>query len=179
MVNEIIGQILSIIAMLLFCLSYQLNTKTKLLIVQTAGAACNCIGYLLIGASSGFALNIICMLRNVIYYFIKENSKTSLVSSLLLVMAMGVQCAFFWEGWISLLITVPLMVNTVFMSFGNPQLLRKSVIGTSSVILIYNCINFFSGGIISEALSVISSIVGIVRFKKSAAPVNSEPPHID
>ena len=74
-----------------------------------------------------------------------------------------------WQGAKSLLIIIPLMVNTVFLSLGIPQLLRKSVIFTSSFVLLYNVLVFSIGGILNEAVSIISSIVGIVRFRKSKA----------
>lgn len=167
MINEIIGQVLGIIAMLLFALSYQIKNMRALLVVQTGAALSNCISYLLLGATSGFALNIICVTRNIIYYFLGKRPRLTLPISLGLAAAMAVVGAFSWEGPVSLLIIIPLMVNTVFMSIPDPQLLRKSVIGTSSTILIYNCFVFTVGGIISESLSVISSIVGIIRYRKA------------
>lgn len=166
MVNEIIGQVLGVVAMILFCLSYQTNTKRGLLIVQTAGATSICLSYLFLGAMSGFALNIICVTRNIIYYFINNRPRLTLGISIGLALAMGAVGALSWEGPISLLIILPLMANTVFMSFGNPQLLRKSVVLTSSTILVYDIFVFTIGGIISESLSVISSIIGIIRYRK-------------
>ena len=52
------------------------------------------------------------------------------------------------------------------MSFGDAQLLRKSVIGTSTMVLIYNfCIpNPTIGGIINESVAIVASIIGIVTF---------------
>jgi hypothetical protein len=54
------------------------------------------------------------------------------------------------------------------MSFGDAQLLRKSVIGTSSMILVYNfCIsNPTIGGIINESVAIVASIIGIITFIK-------------
>ena len=72
-----------------------------------------------------------------------------------------------WQGPISLLIIIALAVNTVFLSFGNPQLLRYSILFTSTAILIYNVYVFTIGGIANEAVAIISSVVGIIRFKKS------------
>ena len=73
-----------------------------------------------------------------------------------------------WEGPISLLVILALAANTIFMSFGDAQLLRKSVICTSSMILIYNfCIpNPTIGGIINESVAIVASIIGIIAFVK-------------
>ena len=73
----------------------------------------------------GFALNVVCIVRNVIFYFQKDNSKAHTVSALLLAAAMVVIGILSWQGPVSLLIIAALAANTVFLSFGNPQLLRS------------------------------------------------------
>lgn len=166
--KELIGQVLGIIATILTFISYQMNTKRSLLIVQTAATACTCAAYLFLGAASGFALNIVCLIRNITFYFQKEGSKLHYVSAGVLSLAMIVLGAFSWQGPVSLLIIVALAANTVFMSFGNPQLLRKSVLATSTMVTIYNIFVFSIGGIANEVISIISSIIGIIRYRKAA-----------
>ncbi len=87
-------------------------------------------------------------------------------AAIILAVTMCVLGALSWEGPISLLVIVALAANTVFMSFGKPQLLRESVIATSGMILIYNIFVFSIGGIVNEGVSIVSSIVGIIRFRK-------------
>ena len=165
--KEIIGQVLGVIATLITFLSYQTNTKRSLIITQTAATTFNCISYLLLGATSGFVLNIVCIVRNVIYYFQKTRSRANLVCAFALAAIIGALGALSWQGPISLLIIIALAVNTVFLSFGNPQLLRSSILFTSTAILIYNVYVFTVGGIANEAVAIISSVVGIIRFKKT------------
>ena len=165
--REIIGQVVGVIATLITFLSYQTNTKRSLIITQTAATTFNCISYLLLGATSGFVLNIVCIVRNVIYYFQKERSKANLACAFGLALVISALGALSWQGSISLLIIIALAVNTVFLSFGNPQLLRYSILFTSTAILIYNVYVFTVGGIANEAVAIISSVVGIIRFKKS------------
>ena len=74
-----------------------------------------------------------------------------------------------WQGPISILMIVALAINTVCMSFGIPQLLRKSILLTSTLVLIYACSVFSIGSILNESLAIISSIIGIVRFRKEKA----------
>ena len=87
-------------------------------------------------------------------------------AAIILAATMCVLGALSWEGPISLLVIIALAANTLFMSFGKPQLLRESVIATSSMILIYNIFVFSIGGIVNEGVSIVSSIVGIIRFRK-------------
>ena len=171
--NEIIGQIISIIAVILFALSYQVKEQRNIIIIQTFGTICWCISYYLIGAMSGFAVNIISIIRNISMLFIKPRTRLSYISTAVLVVAMGVAATLSWEGPRTIIIAVSLMANTVFFSFGDPQLLRKSVIFTSSGFLAYNIISMLSGGIISESMSIISSIIGVIRYRKPKAAADN------
>lgn len=166
MTNEIIGQILSFIAPVITFISYQVNSKKKLLILQTGATLATCLAYLFLGATSGFTLNIVCIIRNVAFFFQDSKSKFNLISACILAVIMGGLGFLSWEGPISLLVIFALAANTIFMSFGNAQLLRKSVVVTSSMILVYNIFVFSSGGIINESVAVVASIIGIITFVK-------------
>ena len=164
--NQIIGQSLGIIATIITFISYQVNTKSKLLIIQTTATLCTCLSFLFLGASTGFALNIVCIVRNVAFYFQKDKSVTHTVTAIALAVTMIVLGILSWQGPVSLLIMIALAANTLFMATGNPQLLRKSVIVTCSMIFVYNAIVFSIGGMANEGISIVSSIIGIVRFRK-------------
>ena len=164
--NIILGQALGIIAPIITFVSYQVNSKNKLLILQTGATLATCLSYLFLGASSGFALNIVCIIRNIAFFFQDSKSKMNMISAIILAAVMGCLGVLSWEGPISLLVIIALAANTIFMSFGDAQLLRKSVICTSSMILIYNfCIPEPTiGGIINESVAIVASIIGIVTF---------------
>lgn len=164
--QQLIGQALGILATVITVISYQMNTKKSLLLVQTAATTCTCLAYFFLGAASGFALNVVCIIRNIVFYFQKDSGKVHTISSLLLAGAMVLLGALSWQGPVSLLIISALAANTIFMSFGNPQLLRKSILGTSSLVLLYNVFVFSLGGIANEGLSIVSSVVGILRFRR-------------
>ena len=164
----IIGQILGIVAPIITFVSYQVNSKKKLLILQTAATLSTCLSYMFLGADSGFALNIVCIIRNIAFFFQDSKSKMNMISAIILAAVMGGLGFLSWEGPISLLVILALAANTIFMSFGDAQLLRKSVIGTSSMILIYNIFieNPTIGGIINESVAIVASIIGIIAFVK-------------
>ena len=167
MLEQILGQGFGILAPILTVISYQLNTKKSILLAQTASSFFTAVGYFFLGAFSGCVLNVICLVRNFAYLFLKEKSKLRIPVVSLLSLSMVVFGALTWQGPQSLLIMIALAVNTVFLSFGNPQLLRYSILFTSTAILIYNVYVFTVGGIANESVAIISSLIGIVRFKKS------------
>lgn len=162
--QEIIGQIFSFVAMALTCLSYQFNSKSKLLIVQSLSTLSICISYFFLGASVGMVLNVVCLVRNIIFYFQKEGSRYQLIAGVVLAVAIAVCGALSWQGPISLLMIFALAINTVVLSFGKPQLLRKSIFVTSTMVLLYNVFVFSIGGILNECVAIGSATVGLIRF---------------
>ena len=70
-----------------------------------------------------------------------------------------------WQNVFSLLVIIALVINTIFLSLGKPQLLRYSILLTSPMVLVYNVVVFTIGGILNESLAIISSIIGIIRFR--------------
>ncbi len=163
----IIGQVLGILATAITFISYQVNTKKSLLFIQSVATLSTCLSFLFLGAQTGFALNIVCLVRNIVFYFQERTSRFYYPSVGILTLAMVVLGAMSWQGWISLLMIVALSVNSIFISIGNPQLLRKSVLFTSTLVIIYNIFVFSIGGIANEGISILSSLIGMIRYRKT------------
>ena len=170
---ELIGHVLGFISVGLFFYSYQRTQKRKIMLIQTVATALSCVQYLLIGAFSGFALNIVCIIRNFVFYFRDKNQSTGLLTPVLFAVSMAIVSFFSWEGTHSLLITMGLVVNTVCMGIFDAKDFRKTILVSSSLILVYNVFAFSYSGILSESISLISVIIGIIRYRNSYQPVNA------
>ena len=170
------GHILGFISVGLFFYSYQRSKKQKILAIQTVATALSCIQYLLIGALSGFALNIVCIIRNFIYSYRDKKNIKDWVSPLLLALLMAGVSVFSWEGLHSLMITAGLVINTVSLGVLGSKNIKRSIIVSSSLILTYNIFAGSYSGILSESLSIISAIIGVIMQKKKekAAKLNSQ-----
>ena len=170
----LIGHILGFIAVGLFFYSYQVNEKRKLMTIQTVATALSCVQYLLIGAYSGFALNVVCIIRNFIFYFRDKNQRTDLTSPVLISLCIAAASILSWEGVHSLLITLGLVVNTMCMGMCDAKSFRKTILISSSLILAYNAFAFSYSGILSESISLISVIIGIIRYRSSQQPQHTK-----
>lgn len=153
--------------MLIITSAYQANTKRGVLMIQTPGVVVICVSYMLLGETPAFVLNIACVVRNICCMFIKEKTKVYYAMTGVLMCAFGVLGVLSWEGPLSLLLVLPLIANTFFVALGIPQILRYSLVVTSSMCLIYNLTIPSYGGILLEAITVVSSLVGIVRYWRS------------
>lgn len=162
----IAGQIFGWLAAILAFISYQCKTHTKLLAVQTFSTLSICISYLLLDARSGMLLNFICILRNFVIF--KKDTKIFSYSFWPYVLAgvMAVMGLLSWQGPMSLLIIIGLTINTIFLYFPNVQNLRKSILLTSSMILVYNVYYTVWGGVVNELIAISSAIIGLYRYRK-------------
>ena len=165
-INTLIGHSLGFISVALFFYSYQRTQKRKIMIIQTVATALSCVQYLLIGAFSGFALNVVCIIRNFIIF--RKDLKIFSYGfwPYALAALMGVMGAVSWQGPMSLLIIVALVANTLFLYFPNVQNLRKSIVITSTMVLIYNAYFSVWGGVFNEMIAISSVIIGIYRYRK-------------
>ncbi len=169
----LIGHALGFISVGLFFYSYQRTKKSKIMIIQTVATALSCIQYLLIGAFSGFALNVVCIIRNFVFFYRDRKHKTDLTTPVLFALCMAVVSFFSWEGAHSLLITLGLVINTVCMGVFDAKKFRKTILISSSLILIYNIFASSYSGILSESISLVSVVIGIVRYRSTQQPVKT------
>lgn len=165
----LIGQIFGVIAVILGFITYQIRTQKALLFVQTVTALVFVIHYLLIGAVSGMVLNIVAMIRNLVY----SRRDLKLFSGkwwpIAFAVIMGITGMLFWQDWYSVFVVAGLVINSVCMSFKDPQKIRKSILVSSPLVLIYDAFALSLGGIIYESAAIVSALVGILRFSRKKA----------
>lgn len=165
----LIGQIFGVIAVILGFITYQIRTQKALLFVQTVTALVFVIHYLLIGAVSGMVLNIVAMIRNLVY----SRRDLKLFSGkwwpIAFAVIMGITGMLFWQDWYSVFVVAGLVINSVCMSFKDPQKIRKSILVSSPLVLIYDAFALSLGGIIYESAAIVSALVGILRFSGKKA----------
>ncbi len=161
-----IGQGLGVLAVILGFISYQMKTSRTVLAFQISVCFVFSLHYLLIGAMSGFVLNVVCLVRNVTFFFRDRGFLKSPLVTVFFTVLMGVLGALSWQGFPSVFVIVGMMVNTVGMAFTDPQNMRKSILISSPLVILYDVLVSSYGGTVYESVVIISSIVGIVRAEK-------------
>lgn len=166
-VSEIIGQILGIVAVLLGFLSYQVKNDKQLMLMQALTSAVFVVHYYLLGAIPGAVLNIICILRNMVYYFKDRKFYKPKLYPILFAVIMFILGLYSSNGIHSVFVISGLVISTVCFSFKEAQNVRKSVLVTCPMVLIYDVIERSYGGVIYESVAMISALLGIIRYKKN------------
>lgn len=163
---EIIGQIISVVAVIITFITYQMKSSTQIFVTNAIATAVSCIAYALLGGTTALGLNIMCVVRNICYMYKDKNKYAARIVPVVLTLIMAVMSAFLWEGYHSVFFVVGITVNTLAMGYLNAQNLRKSILLTSSLILIYNLFIPSIGGSINEVVAISSSVIGIFRHRQ-------------
>lgn len=172
--QEIIGQVFSWIAALFGFATYQCKTQKRVLITLSMCGLSLCISYLLLGAYSGLALNVVGLIRNLVFAAKHKKMFSHKWWPWLFAGLMGCAGALSWQGPVSLLIIIALMLHTLFLAAGNVQNLRKCILLTSSMVLLYNVYYHVWGGVLFEGVAIVSAIIGIIRFRKKTVPAQEQ-----
>ena len=162
-----LGQVLSVIGMVLTIVSFQMRTRKQIILMQTAGSVFFLTSYLLLESWAAVYLNIVFLIRNIVCYFSKDKKwaqhKLWLAVLLCLVVAAG---SVGFRSWIDILPIIGSVFGTVAMYMKNENMLRLLKLGDSPCWLIYNCTVPSTGGIICEVFNMLSIVVGLIRYKK-------------
>ena len=162
----IIGQIISVVAVLITFLTYQMRSTRGIMLTLSAATVVACIAYAILGGTTALWLNIVGIVRNICYTFERKNKFVYISLPILLALIMTVMSVFLWEGYHSLFFVVGLALNTLALGYFSPNNLRKSLLLTCSLILIYNLFVPSIGGAINEIVAITSAIVGLIRYRK-------------
>lgn len=165
-IGIIIGQVLSIAAVVLGFISFQMRSPKGLLAFQIATALTFSVHYLLIGAMTACALNFIASIKLVCYYIRNKRQSKNIIIPAFFSLLILVTSALTWDGWYSSFIMVGLFINAVGFAIPNVQTIRKLNLIKSPLCLIYNIFVLSTGGIIFEAASIVSTVIGLIRDRK-------------
>ncbi len=160
------GQVFGVIAIAFGFLSYQMKTQGQLILMQALTGLVFIIHYLMIGAVTGMAMNIVGLIRCIVYYFRNKKGSGEKVTPIIFAVIMGLIGILTWEAWYSAFVFFGLIINTLCMAFSDSQKVRISILITSPLVIIYNVFALSFGGIIYESVAIISSLIGIVRNRK-------------
>ncbi len=164
---EIIGQIISLVAVILSFVTYQMKSKQGIVVMLSIATGISCIAYALLGGTVALVLNLVSIVRNICYYHSDKKILSSKAVPVILALIMGVLSIFTWEGAHSAFFVVGLILNTLAMGYFNAQNLRRSILLTSSLILIYNLFIPSIGGTVNEMVAITSAVIGLIRYRKN------------
>ena len=159
------GQIVSVVAMALVVLSFQMKSNKTLLVVQMLANLLFATSYFLLGVYTAAIVNLIAMLRSLALYFWADKKSVILLITAELIFV--VASVLTYAGIPTILVYIASLVDTYSMWKNDGKLIRYSrLFVVSPLWLVHNIIRFSLGGLICEIFSIISCIVAFIRYKK-------------
>jgi len=169
---DYIAQAIGIAAMCFNILCFQAKEKKKLAAVQTVGTTLFFTHYLLLGAYSGAASNIISATQDLMIVTMKKPRKWPMYIFIgftltIYVLNFAVFGVEFNIGnvLLNLLPTISSVLFTIAFFTGDGNMVRKCVYICSPCWLLYNIFNGSIGGIICECFVIISTTIALIRFR--------------
>ncbi len=156
------GQLLGFIYALFLILSNFGKTTKQILLLQTISFFFKTFHYYLLGGISGFLTSLISMVRNIIFYKIKENK---LLTILFIIIYIVIAITTF-KNIYTLLPALATITYTFIINKNNSKYLRYGMLLTSLTWLIYNIYIISYSGVIIQVIMLISTITAITKLDK-------------
>lgn len=170
---NIIAQGFGILGMVLNISSYQAKKQKTLILIQFFGCLFFTINFFMLQAYTGAILNAIGVVRAVVYTNKEKIKNLKVVSAIFMVVyVLSYFATFFVFGKpvtilniiIEILPVIAMIAATISFSMKTASSVRKFAFITSPSWLIYNCVNVAIGGILCEAIGLLSVIIGVIRL---------------
>lgn len=170
---EIIAQIIGIMAMLFNILSYQGKKQSTVICLQLIGGLLFALNFFMLGATIGAILNVVAVLRAIIFLF-KDKLKAEKLLWFLGFIAVYIAVYVLnftvlgkeptaFNLLIELLPVIGMIALNVGFRLKKASSIRKCGLVSSPAWLIYNIAVWSLGAIICEAVTLVSIFIGILR----------------
>lgn len=145
-------------------LAFQCKQYRKLVGLRGATELLFGLQYILLGAYSGAAVDFLGCLRNWVFLECDRKGKPLRFWRFLFCLIFVGVALLTWAGPKSLLSAVAKVASTIAYGSSNPRLIRLITLCSSSCWLIYNALVFSLAGIVCEVITLVSLLIGILRF---------------
>ena len=157
-----IAQLFGIIALIVLMMSFQKNQKDTLLKYQIFSSLLFALQYLFLNAISGCLMNLMTMIRNLIYK--KFNDKIPIIYLVLIIICMIILSLVSYNGIISLLPTLAVLLYSIALWQSNLTITRITEIVSCLLFIIYNIKVLAISGLISTFIEMFSAMIAIYKF---------------
>lgn len=158
-----IAQCVGFVAMGVALVTFTFRTRKRILVSKMIADLLWVIHYLLLGATSGAAINAINAVREGVFYHKEKKWASTVLWPALFVCANAVSTVFSWQGWISLIPLLGSSINVIALWCATPRWMRLLSIPALTLWEIYSILVGSVPSMIVNVLSIISAIWGLSR----------------
>ncbi len=171
---ELAAQIVGLVAMCFNIMSFQQKDAKRVITCQFFGSVLFALNYLLLGAPVGMCMNIVGIMRAIVYMkrdkFHADHIGWLILFISLYVLSYILSFTVFGLAFtpinavLELLPVIGMTATTVSFRLQNAATIRKFGFISSPCWLTYNAVNFAIGGTVCEIFSLCSIVIGVIRY---------------
>lgn len=155
------AQVIGLIGLIIVIFSFQKNNRKELLKYQIISSLFFSVQYLILGAMSGFVMNITMCIRNLIFSKFENVPKKYIT---VVVIIMTTLSLVSYTGPISLLPCIGSIAYTISLAKSNLKITRIINVLTCVLYIIYDIKVLAIAGLISATIELLSTSVAIYRY---------------
>lgn len=160
---NIIIQVIGGFGILAGFISFQFKKHNEILFFKTLNEVIFALQYFLLGAYTGM-MNVFGFIRNIIFAKRVANNKSTTVGTVIFSVCFLVFGLMTYQGKKSVLIIIAKILSTVAYGNKNTTIVRGLILITTTSWLIYNYSVGSIAGVVCEAVTLVSLIIGIIRL---------------
>lgn len=163
---SLFAQLVGWMAMVFIVLSFQAKHRQRIILLILVGSIAWAAHFLLIGAYTGALLNLIGAARAFAFYKYGGSDSRSpwlLWGFITLFLVAGIAT---WQGPISILPTLGMMISNIALWQRNEQRIRLLILLVSPLWLAYNVLSGSLPGVLNECFVTSSVLIALWRYRK-------------
>ena len=160
------AQVVGIIAVVVFLLSYQQKTRKGMIIVNATSRILYIVQYIMLGAFAGAVLDVLGTLSSVLAQnkdkgFIGKHKKLFFIGVNVLMIAAGLAT---YKNFFTLFSIAGVMLHTIAFWINDEKTIRRVSLAGSPFWLVYNLSSMAYGSAMGDILSMVSILVAMYRY---------------
>lgn len=168
---ELIPQIIGLLAVASFLLSYQQKKRSNIILLNVISRCLYILQYLLLRAFAGAALDIMGAISSVIAGkkhtpFIKRHTKAVILLINICIVAVGGTIALINRSWIDIFSVLGVLLHTSAFWLSDEKIIRRVSLLGSPFWFAYNFLSRAYGSAIGDVLTIVSIIIAMIRHRE-------------
>ena len=162
--NEFIIQGIGGLGILASVIAFQCKKHNQILFFRALNEFIFAVQYVLLGAYTGAAMDLIGVFRNIVFTKRAEKNKSTKPYIIFFSIIFAVFGILTTQGAKSILVISAKVLSTVAYGNTNPTTVRIIILITSTCWLIYNIYVFSLAGILCEVFTILSILTAFIRI---------------
>ncbi|MFA5954138.1 MAG: YgjV family protein [Patescibacteria group bacterium] len=166
-------QSIGLVALLFGILTWNAKTRNNIFLLQSVGLLFFTIHYLLLAAYAGAVMCVVTLGRNLIFVNKTKKKWADHRIWFYLVVFVSVFVLFiFWQGWITILPVVGVVVGTSAMSQNRPADIRFYMLITCIIWIPYTLFVHSYSGLLSQIVGILGILIGMYRLDRKSPSIS-------